>query len=61
LRAAARVEDPGIRWQITDGPYFDNQVATLRIAGKRVDFEIEKTAPGEEDPELHRVCRRRLA
>jgi hypothetical protein len=61
LAAAARVEDPGIRWRVVDGPFFDNQVATLRIRGRSVEVDIEKTVAGEPHPELHAVCRRRLA
>jgi hypothetical protein len=60
LAAAARVEDPGIRWRVTDGPYFDNQVATLRIRGHELEVDIDKTVPGDPHPELERVCRRRL-
>jgi hypothetical protein len=61
LAAAARVEDPGIRWRVTDGPYFDNQVATLRIRGRALEVDIDKTVAGDRDPDLERVCRRRLA
>lgn len=60
LAATARVEDPGIRWRVTDGPYFDNQVATLRIRGRHLEVDIDKTIAGDPHPELERVCRRRL-
>jgi hypothetical protein len=61
LAASARVEDPGVRWRITDGPYFDNQVATLRIRGRALEVDIDKTMAGDPQPELERVTRRRLA
>src|SRR5215208_1962660 len=61
LAATARVEDPGIRWRVTDGPYFDNQVATLRVRGHSLEVDIDKTVAGEPDSRLERVCRRRLA
>jgi PhoD-like phosphatase len=61
LAASARVEDPGIRWRVTDGPYFDNQVATLRIRGSALEVDIDKTVAGDPHPRLERVCRRRLA
>jgi hypothetical protein len=61
LAGAARVEDPGVRWRLTDGPYFDNQVATLRIRGRTLEVDIDKTLAGDPEPELERVCRRRLA
>ena len=35
LAKAAGAPDPGIRWRTLDGPYFDNQVATLEIDGRR--------------------------
>jgi hypothetical protein len=61
LAASAHVEDPGIRWRVIDGPYFDNQVATLRIRGRSLEVDIDKTVAGDPHPELERVCRRRLA
>jgi hypothetical protein len=61
LAAAAGVEDPGIRWRVVDGPYFDNQVATLRIRGRRLEVDIDKTVAGDPQPELERVCRHPLA
>jgi hypothetical protein len=61
LAATARVEQPTIRWRVTDGPYFDNQVATLRIRGRALEVDIDKTLPGDPHPRLERICRRRLA
>jgi hypothetical protein len=61
LAGAARVEDPGVRWRLTDGPFFDNQVATLRIRGRTLEVDLDKTLAGDPHPELERVCRRRLA
>ena len=61
LAGAARVEDPGVRWRLTDGPFFDNQVASLRIRGRSLEVDIDKTLAGDPEPELERVCRRRLA
>jgi hypothetical protein len=61
LTAAARVEDAGIRWRVADGPYFDNQVATLRIRGRELEIDLDKTVAGDPHPELERICRRQLA
>ncbi len=61
LAASARVEDPSIRWRVTEGPHFDNQVATLRIRERHLELDIDKTVAGGPPPELERVCRRRLA
>jgi hypothetical protein len=60
LAAAAHVEDPGIRWRVTDGPYFDNQIATLRVRGRALEIDIDKTVAGDPHPRLERVIRRQL-
>ncbi len=60
LSASAGIEDPGIRWRVTDGPYFDNQVATLRFRGRGIEIDIDKTVAGGSQPGLERVCRRAL-
>jgi hypothetical protein len=61
LAATARVEQPTISWRVTDGPYFDNQVVSLRIRGRGLELDIDKTVPGEPHPRRERVCRERLA
>ncbi len=35
LGRSADAPDPGIRWRLAEGPYFDNQVATIRLDGRR--------------------------
>jgi hypothetical protein len=47
LAKIAGAEDPGIRWRKLDGPFFDNQVATLHIDGRRAAMSLDKTVPGE--------------
>jgi hypothetical protein len=43
LAATAGVEDPSVRWRMVgDGPWFDNQVATLRIDGRAIEMRLEK-------------------
>jgi hypothetical protein len=49
LAKAAGAEDPGIRWRLVDGPYFDNQVATLHLDGRHASMKLEKTVAGEQD------------
>ena len=62
LGRAAGVADPGLRWRLAEGPYFDNQVATLRLDGRRSSLQLEKTIPGEEkERRLDCVFERRLA
>ena len=63
LARAAGVDDPGIRWRLTgDGPWFDNQVATLVIDGRRMEMHLDKAVPVDhDDAELERVLEHRLA
>ncbi len=35
---AAQVPEPPFRWRITDGPWFDNAIATIDIDGRRADL-----------------------
>jgi hypothetical protein len=61
LARAAGAPDPGIRWRTLEGPCFDNQVARLRIDGRRAEMGLEKTIAGElEQRTLHESFTRRL-
>ena len=45
-----------------DGPWFDNQVATLELHDRQARLRIERTLPGEwEAPRLHECLSKRLA
>jgi hypothetical protein len=62
LANSAGAPDPGLRWRLAEGPYFDNQVATLRLHGREALMQLDKTAPGEEEERrLDCVFERRLA
>ncbi|MBK5218755.1 MAG: alkaline phosphatase family protein [Thermoleophilia bacterium] len=62
LGRAAGAPDPGLRWRLTDGPFFDNQVATIRIDGRQAQMKLDKTVPGEDNERrLDCVFERRLA
>jgi PhoD-like phosphatase len=62
LARAARVEDEPLSWEITDGPWFDNQVATLQLDGRRCELRLDRAeGSGDELPRLVEVARRRLA
>ena len=65
MRALARlagVDDPGIGWRMTgDGPWFDNQVATLEIDGRDILMRLEKAVPvNEHDARLECVLEQPL-
>ncbi len=62
LARSAGAADPGVRWRLRDGPYFDNQVAMLSLDGRRLEMRLDKTIPGDEDEDrLETTFRRRLA
>ncbi len=63
LAAAAGVEDPGIRWRLSEGPCFDNQVATLKLDGRRASMKLEKVPhdPEGRDERLELAFERRLS
>jgi PhoD-like phosphatase len=62
LARSAGAADPGLRWRLSEGPYFDNQVATLRLNGREALLQLDKTVPGEEEErKLDCVFERRLA
>jgi hypothetical protein len=62
LARAAGVESEPLTWEVRDGPWFDNQVATLHLDGRRCTFTLEKAlGPAEGDPLLERVAVTRLA
>jgi hypothetical protein len=43
--------DPGCRWRVLEGPFFDNQVATLRLDGRAASPRLDRTVPGKADAE----------
>ena len=63
LARAARVKSEDIRWSLTHPtPWFDNQVATLEIAGRHARMRLDKTVPGEDSvPYLETVFEQDLA
>ncbi len=62
LSRSAGAPEPGIRWRLAEGPYFDNQVATIRVDGRTARVQLDKTIGGEEDQRhLECVFDRRIA
>jgi hypothetical protein len=63
LARLAGVPDPGIGWRLTgDGPWFDNQVATLIVDGRELHMRLDKAVPTDrEHAELECVLECRLA
>jgi len=63
LARAAGVDDPPVRWRMVgDGPWFDNQIASLHIDGRRIEFELHKAMPdGDRGARLENKLTHRLA
>ena len=61
LAARAGVPEPPLDWDVTDGPYFDNQVATLELEGRTARLRVERTTDGGwRRPRLTRSLERSL-
>jgi hypothetical protein len=51
-----------MRWRLAEGPYFDNQVATLRLDARQARMKLDKTISGEgEERRLDSVFEHRIA
>ncbi len=63
LARLAGVRDPGIAWRlVADGPWFDNQVATLIVDGRELHMRLDKAVPVDhERARLECVLEHRLA
>jgi PhoD-like phosphatase len=62
LARSTGTPDPGIRWRCLEGPYFDNQVGTVRLDGRSSIVRLDKTVAGEEDEtSLEKTYERRIA
>jgi hypothetical protein len=63
LARLAGVRDPGIGWRMVgDGPWFDNQVATLIVDGRELHMRLDKAVPVDADTaRLECVLEHRLA
>ena len=62
LARLAGAPEPGLGWRTVEGPCFDNQVATLRLDGRRASVRLDKTIAGEEhERRLEKSFERRLA
>ena len=62
LARRAGVKPPRIAWEISDGPWFDNQIGELTIRGRRLDVTLAKSPPGDPaEPRLEPQLERTLA
>ena len=63
LARMAGARQPELRWRFVEGPFFDNQVATIEIEARRAAIKLEKTVgdPRSDERSLETVFERRLA
>jgi PhoD-like phosphatase len=63
LARATGAGDPRIRWRFREGPFYDNQVATITLDGRTATVKLEKTVgdPDSDERELDVVFERRIA
>jgi len=65
LGVIAKVPPPSVEWTRTAGPYFGNDVMTLRLDGRRADLLLEQAGPvprGDDPrPRLTELTRLRLS
>jgi PhoD-like phosphatase len=62
LARAAGVPEEPLRWSIDEGPWFDNQIATLELDGRHGRLALDKVVePSDGPPRLECVMRRKLA
>jgi PhoD-like phosphatase len=62
LARLAGVRPEPIRWRLVEGPFYDNQVATLTIDGRAAAIKLERTVgdPESDRRELHKSFERSL-
>jgi hypothetical protein len=62
LAALAGVEREPIRWRLVEGPFYDNQVGTVEVDGRRASLKLERTIgdPESDRRELHTSFERSL-
>jgi hypothetical protein len=62
LARSAGVAEESLTWSVEEGPWFDNQVATLELDGRRGWMVLDKVVnPPGGTPRLDRVMRRKLS
>jgi hypothetical protein len=63
LARLAGVKPERVKWRLVEGPFFDNQVATLKIDGREIELMLERTIgdPETDHRELKTSFERPLA
>jgi hypothetical protein len=61
LARSARVPTFPVRWSLTAGPRFDNEIGAVEMSGTTALFRLEKAIPGDPEETLETVLERRLS
>jgi hypothetical protein len=63
LARSVGVTDPGIRWRFAEGPFYDNQVATLELDGRSASMKLHKVPrdPDGRDERLELLFERTIS
>ena len=61
LGVVARVPPPSVEWTRLSGPYFGNELMTLRLDGRSAEVVLHQAGPAGTRPELTEVSRLTLS
>ena len=61
LGVVARVPTPSVEWTKLSGPYFGNDLMTLRLSGRHAEVLLEQAGPADQEPQLTELTRLTLA
>ncbi|MBC7374245.1 MAG: alkaline phosphatase D family protein [Frankiales bacterium] len=60
LARTAGVTAPAVTWRVDHGPWFDNEIGAIELAGGSALFRLERAVPGDADERLEMVLEQRL-
>ena len=61
LGLLATPPEPSVEWTRLSGPYFGNDLMTLRLDGRRADVLLEQAGPAVDNPTLTEIARMQLS
>jgi hypothetical protein len=61
LSRRAGVAEPQISWRTDEGPWFDNQIATLILDGRQATFRLERSFLVDNEARLEILLEKQLA
>jgi hypothetical protein len=61
LARSAGVPQPQVRWDLDQGPWFQNQIAALELEGRHSLLRLEQAVMVDDEPALQLVVEQQLA